>query len=277
LKLVMTAVMSRFARLESGPVSTTSGVDQKGRVRDFWEEEPCGSEHAGAPEGSPEFFAEVERTRDELDPYIARFADFEGAKGKRVLEIGVGLGTDFIRFVRAGAIATGVDLTEHAVELVQRRLELEGLEAEVRTADAENLPFEGDSFDRVYSWGVLHHTPDTTKAIDEAIRVLRPGGEACVMLYARHSWIAYGMWVRHALLAGRPWHGLASVLAEHMESEGTKGFTRSEMRELFAGLEQLRIDKVRTSYDDQIAGPLARVTGDRLGWNLVARGQKPAG
>lgn len=274
----MTAVMSRFVRLESGPVSTTSsGVDQKGRVRDFWEEEPCGSEHAGAPEGSPEFFAEVDHTRDELDPYITRFADFEGAKGKRVLEIGVGLGTDFIRFVRAGAIATGVDLTEHAVELVQRRLALEGLEAEVRTADAENLPFEGDSFDRVYSWGVLHHTPDTTKAIDEAMRVLRPGGEACVMLYARHSWIAYGMWVRHALLAGRPWRGLASVLAEHMESEGTKGFTKNEMRELFAGLEQLRIDKVRTSYDDQIAGPLARVTGDRLGWNLVARGQKPAG
>jgi ubiquinone/menaquinone biosynthesis C-methylase UbiE len=245
-------------------------------VRDFWEEEPCGSEHADAPEGSPEFFVEVERTRDELDPYIARFADFEGAKGKRVLEIGVGLGTDFVRFVRAGAIATGVDLTEHAVELVRRRLELEGLEAEVRTADAESLPFADGSFDRVYSWGVLHHTPDTTRAINEATRVLRPGGDACVMLYARHSWIAYGMWVRHALLAGRPWRGLASVLAEHMESEGTKGFTNSEMRELFSGLEKLRIDKVRTSYDDQIAGPLAKVTGDRLGWNLVARGRKRA-
>src|SRR5918994_2235194 len=164
----MTAVMSRFARLESGPVSTTSsGVDQKGRVRDFWEEEPCGSEHAAAPEGSPEFFAEVERTRNELDPYIARFADFDGARGKQILEIGVGLGTDFIRFVRAGAIATGVDLTEHAVQLVRRRLELEGLEAEVRTADAETLPFDDASFDRVYSWGVLHHTPHTGKAVSE--------------------------------------------------------------------------------------------------------------
>jgi ubiquinone/menaquinone biosynthesis C-methylase UbiE len=257
-------------------VSTTpSAVDQKERVRDFWEEEPCGSEHAATPEGTPEFFAEVERTRDALDPYIHRFADFAGARGKRLLEIGVGLGTDFVRFARAGAIATGVDLTEHAVELVRRRLALEGLQGEVRAADAENLPFEDGSFDRVYSWGVLHHTPDTGKAISEAIRVLGPGGEACVMLYARHSWVSYGLWARHALLAGRPWRSLADVLASHMESEGTKGYTKRELRRLFSSLEQLRIDKVRTSYDDQIApGPVARLTGDLLGWNLVIRGRK---
>jgi ubiquinone/menaquinone biosynthesis C-methylase UbiE len=274
----MTAVMSALPRLvESETVSTTpSAVNQKERVRDFWEEEPCGSEHTATPEGSPEFFAEVERTRDALDPYIHRFADFTGARGKRLLEIGVGLGTDFIRFARAGAIATGVDLTEHAVELVKRRLALEGLQAEVRTADAENLPFDDGSFDRVYSWGVLHHTPDSTKAISEAVRVLAPGGEACVMLYARHSWVSYGLWARHALLAGRPWRTFAHVLAAHMESDGTKGYTKSELRKLFSGLDELRIDKIRTSYDDQIAGPVARLTGDLLGWNLVIRGRKPS-
>src|SRR5919201_3666456 len=117
----MTALTSPL--VESDSVSTTrAAVDQKQRVRDFWEEEPCGAEHTATPEGTPEFFTEVERTRDELDPYIHRFADFAGARGKRLLEIGVGLGTDFIRFVRAGAIATGVDLTEHAVQLVQRSL-----------------------------------------------------------------------------------------------------------------------------------------------------------
>jgi SAM-dependent methyltransferase len=253
---------------------STQPVDQKERVRTFWEAEPCGAKHAATQEGTPEFFAEVERARDELDPYIARFADFEGACGKRLLEIGVGLGTDFMRFVRAGAIATGVDLTEHAVELVRRRLALEGLEANVQTADAERLPFEDGSFDRVYSWGVLHHTPDTRKAVGEAIRVLRPGGEVCVMLYARHSWIAYALWVRYALLAGRPWRGLAWVIAGHMESEGTKGYTKRELRSLFAGLDELRIDKVRTSYDERVAGPLARLTGNLLGWNLVVRGRK---
>jgi SAM-dependent methyltransferase len=255
---------------------STGPVDQKERVRTFWEEEPCGAEHAATPEGTPEFFEEVERVRNELDPYIPRFADFEGARGKRVLEIGVGLGTDFIRFVRAGALATGVDLTDHAVALARRRVELEGLCAEVRTADAERLPFEDGSFDRVYSWGVLHHTPDTGRAVREAIRVLRPGGDACVMLYARHSWVVYGLWVRHALLAGRPWRSLRRVLAAHMESQGTKGFTKGEIGPLFAGLGDLRIDKVRTSYDEQIAGPLARLTGNLLGWNLVVRGVKPA-
>jgi len=256
-------------------VSTTPpAVDQKERVRDFWEEEPCGAEHTATPEGTPEYFAEVERTRDQLDPYILEFAAFDEAQGKRVLEIGVGLGTDFVRFARAGAIATGVDLTEHAVQLVRRRLALEGLEGSVQIADAENLPFDDGSFDFVYSWGVLHHTPDTGKAIAEAIRVLRPGGDACVMLYARHSWVSYGLWVRHALLAGRPWRSLAGVLAAHMESEGTKGFTKRELHRLFSRLTDLRIDKVRTSYDDQIAGPLARMTGDLLGWNLVVRGRK---
>ena len=272
----MTAVMSPLPRLvESETVSTTpSAVNQKERVRDFWEEEPCGSEHVALPEGTAEFFAEVERTRDALDPYIHRFADFAGARGKRLLEIGVGLGTDFVRFARAGAVATGVDLTEHAVELVRRRLALEGLQAEVRTADAENLPFDDGSFDRVYSWGVLHHSPDTDRAVREAIRVLRPGGRLCVMLYARHSWVAYGMWVRHALLAGRPWRSLADVLSAHMESPGTTAYTAGELLAMFAGLDELRIDQVATSYDRQMVGPLVRLTGDRFGWNLVIRGRR---
>jgi len=245
-------------------------------VKDFWEDEPCGVVHAQAPEGTPAFFDQIEQTRNELEPFIGEFADFAGVRGKRLLEIGVGAGTDFIRFVRAGAVATGVDLTEHAIELVRGRVELEGFEATLLTADAEALPFGDDAFDRVYSWGVLHHTPDTRRAVREAIRVLRPGGELCVMLYARHSWVAYGLWVRHALLAGRPRQTLAEILARHMESDGTKGFTESEMRALFAGLEGLRVDKVATAYDRRISRGLSRLTGNRLGWFLVARGRKPA-
>ena len=251
-------------------------VEQKQRVKTYWEREACGEIHSDAPEGTPEFYAEVETRREELEPQISDYADFEGARGLRLLEIGVGLGTDFVRFVRAGAVATGVDLTERAIGLVRRRLELEGLQADLRVADAEALPFEDGSFDRVYSWGVLHHTPDTPRAIREAIRVLRPGGDLYVMLYARHSWVAYGFWVRNALLVGRPWRSLADVLARHMESEGTKGYTTRELRGLFEGIEGLRIDKVSTIYDHQIAGPLARLTGDRLGWQLVIRGRKPS-
>ena len=256
--------------------TTDSPTDPKRRVQAFWEADPCGSEHASAPEGSPEFFAQVERERYELEPYIADYADFAGTRGRSVLEIGVGLGTDFVQFARSGAHVTGVDLTEHAVALVRGRLELEGLPGEVRVADAEQLPFEDDSFDRVYSWGVLHHTPDTARSIKEAIRVLRPGGDLCVMLYGRHSWVAYGMWVRHGLLRGRPWRSLTDVIAHHMESYGTKAFTASELRGLFTGLSDLRIDRISTTYDRAISRGLARLTGDRLGWFLVVRGRRPS-
>lgn len=248
---------------------------EKARVQAFWEADPCGAAHGDAPEGTPEFFAQVERKRLALEPFIDRYADFSMTRGQRVLEIGVGAGTDFVRFVRAGAQATGVDLTEHAIRLVRQRLDNEGLDAELLQADAERLPFADGTFERVYSWGVLHHTPDTARAVREAIRVLAPGGRLCVMLYARHSWVAYGLWAKHALLQGHPTRSLADVLAHHMESEGTKGFTERELRGMFDGLEDLQIEKVSTPYDRQWAGPLARLTGGRLGWFAVTRGRKP--
>jgi SAM-dependent methyltransferase len=244
----------------------------KARVRGFWDSGPCGAKHASAPEGTPEFFAQVERRRRELEPFIDRYANFAGAAGQRLLEVGVGLGTDLVRFARAGAIATGIDLSPHSVELVRRRLEQEGLEAEVSVGDAERLPFPDGAFQRVYSWGVLHHTPDTPAAVRELVRVLAPGGELCAMLYARRSWVAYALWARHALLRGRPHRGVADVLAHHRESEGTQAFAVRELRQMFGGLDDLRIEHVGTPYDRRVAGPLAATTGRWLGWFVVIRG-----
>ena len=247
----------------------------KERVQDYWQRSPNGSTLTAAQPGSPEFYAQIERERYAAEPFIPRYADFEGAAGKRVLEIGVGVGSDFVRFVRAGARATGIDLTERAIELVRARLDLEGLRADMLVADAEQLPFAYGEFDRVYSWGVLHHTPNTPKAVAEAIRVLAPGGELCVMLYARHSWVAYAWWMRFALLRGRPWHGLSEVLYRYMESEGTTAYTKRELRHLFRGLENLRVEKVATKYDRDVAGPLVRFSGNALGWFMVVRATKP--
>ena len=257
------------------PVGPSETDTAKADVRDFWEAVPCGAKHATAQEGSPEYFGQVEARRDELEPFIADHADFAGAAGKRVLEIGVGLGTDFVRFGRGGAVLTGVDLTEHAVALVRRRLEMEGLAGEVRVADAEDLPFEDGSFDIVYSWGVLHHTPHPDRAMAEATRVLRPGGRLCVMVYSRWSWVALGLWARYALLRGRPHHGLARVVSSHMESAGTRAYTMRELRRRFSDLEDLRLEKVATPYDRRVAGPLARPTGRLLGWFLVVHGRRP--
>lgn len=264
---------------ESGTVAALSDSASPvlDRVHDFWNENPCGSKHAEAEAGSREFFAQVERTRYKLEPQIPHFADFAGARGQEVLEIGVGLGSDFVRFAREGAQLTGVDITERSIELVGRRLELEGLEAHLRIASAEELPFEDASFDRVYSWGVLHHTPNTEGAIREAVRVLRPNGRLCLMLYGRHSWVSYGLWVRHALLRGRPWRPLSDVLAHHMESEGTRGFSVRELRAQLTGMEDLSIAHVATPYDRRVVGPIARVTEHWLGWFVVVTGVRTAG
>jgi len=162
--------------------------DLKERVRAFWQAHPCGTKFSDAELGTPEFFERIEAHRYTKEWHIPEAADFAGARGLRVLEIGCGLGTDGTQFARAGADYVGVDLTDAAIELARRRFEIESLPGEFRVADAENLDFAGESFDLVYSHGVLHHTPDTARAVREIHRVLKPGGRAVVMLYHRGSY-----------------------------------------------------------------------------------------
>jgi ubiquinone/menaquinone biosynthesis C-methylase UbiE len=241
------------------------------RVYDYWERE-AGTNGVRAygegVAGSLEFYEAIDRARYRLEPFIAAFAEFPRWRGKRVLEIGVGAGSDFLGFVRAGADAVGVDLTPSAVEHTRRRLELEGLQAEVVVADAAQLPFDPASFDLVYSWGVMHHAPDPSRLVREARRVVRPGGEARVMMYGRHSWAAYRLWVRGALLRGRPRESLAEVIATNMESQGTQAYTPRELELLFrgAGFGTVEVEGFLTPWDRRAAGPLARLV--RQDWFL---------
>ena len=238
---------------------------QKDRVRDYWEERPCGSGAATAEWGTTAFFNEIEAHRYRAEPFIPGFADFPSWSGKRVLEIGTGSATDFVNFARAGAMVTGIDLTTAAVALAQRRLDLEGLKGDVRIADAEQLPFADRSFDLVYSWGVLHHTPDTRAALREVRRVLDDSGEARVMLYARYSWTGLRIWMQQALLKGRPFRSLRDVYATHLESPGTKAYTLREIRDLFTEFESVELKRFRTPYDEKGFGWAARLTGARFG------------
>ena len=160
----------------------------KDRVRAFWQANPCGVKFADAAPGTRRFYELVEAHRYAKEWHIPAAADFAAARGLQVLEIGCGLGTDGAEFAKAGADYTGVDLTEAAVDLARKRFELSDLPGKFQTADAEKLDFADESFDIVYSHGVLHHTPDTAQAISEIHRVLRPGGRAVVMLYHRNSY-----------------------------------------------------------------------------------------
>ena len=165
-----------------------SASNLKERVRAFWQANPCGVKFADAPPGTRKFYELVEAHRYTKEWHIPIAADFENARGLKVLEVGCGLGTDGAQFAAAGADYTGVDLTDAAVELARKRFETFGIPGKFQTADAEQLQFDDNSFDLVYSHGVLHHTPDTAKAIREIHRVLRPGGRAMVMLYHRDSY-----------------------------------------------------------------------------------------
>lgn len=222
--------------------------DLKREVHDFWNEAACG-ERLLLDGTDREGYREQLRRRYELEPFIEPFARFSESRGRDVLEIGVGLGADHQRFAEAGARLTGIDLTERAVEHTRRRLDLFGLRSDLRVADAEALPFPDESFDVVYSWGVLHHSPDTPRAIEEVRRVLRPGGTARVMIYHSRSLVGDLLWVRYALLRGRPWRSRRDIYAHHLESPGTKAYTVAEARDLFSRYSSARISTVLTHGD----------------------------
>ena len=165
-----------------------NNADLKERVREFWQQHPCGTKFSDAAMGSHEFFERVEAHRYEKEWHIPAAANFAATRGLKVLEIGCGMGTDGAQFARAGADYTGIDLTDAAIELARQRFAVSGLSGNFLVSDAENLDFPDESFDLVYSHGVLHHTPDIEAAIGEIYRVLRPGGRAVIMLYHRGSY-----------------------------------------------------------------------------------------
>ena len=159
--------------------------------RDFWTGYQPGYRASDAPVGSPEFFAQVEAHRYALEPHIRELVQFERWAGADVLEAGCGIGTDAMQFVRAGARYTGIDFSPAALRLAKRRLELENGTATFAQGSVADLPFPDESFDLVYSNGVIHHLPETGRAIGEFLRVLRPGGTAIVMVYHRRSFNFY--------------------------------------------------------------------------------------
>jgi len=220
----------------------------KQAVYDFWETGPCG-EALYLDGHDKEAYVKQSEIRYHLEPYIIDFAEFHRYNSKKVLEIGVGLGSDHQKFAEAGAILYGIDLTDRAINHTGRRFLLFGLTSNLQVHDAETLPFDRDSFDLVYSWGVLHVTPDTPKAIDEVFRVLKPGGEAKIMIYHKYSFVGYMLWIRYALLTFKPLTSLETIYSKYLESPGTKAYSINEARALFRKFKHVDIRTVLTHGD----------------------------
>lgn len=162
-------------------------------VKSYWDARPCNIRHSTHEIGTRSYFDDVERRKYFVEPHIPGFAEFESWNNKNVLEIGCGIGTDGINFARSGAHYSAIELSEESLNLTRKRFAVYGLKGNFVCNNAENLSqhFEPESFDMVYSFGVIHHTPDPASVLKEIRQVIAPDGELRIMLYAKNSWKAH--------------------------------------------------------------------------------------
>ncbi|MEW5910672.1 MAG: class I SAM-dependent methyltransferase [Thermodesulfobacteriota bacterium] len=220
--------------MQSSQLELPSDLEE---VQQYWNHYINDIEVAHHKIGTREFFDELELYRYQKLEYLPKIVNFADYRGKKVLEIGCGVGIDSLQFARAGAELTGVDLTPNAIKLAALNLELHGYRGTFVNQNAESLNLPENHFDAVYSHGVLHHTPRPWKAVEEVYRVLKPGGEAVIMLYKKYSWM-------HLLTCFK------GVYVEHEEKEAPVIFfyTCHEAKKLFSKFVNVRIEVERFPY-----------------------------
>ena len=159
-------------------------------VEAYWDAKPCNVRHSPKPVGSREYFDEVEQRKHFVEPHIPGFAQFERWRGKRVLEVGCGIGTAAVNFVRHGADYTGVELSKASLDLTRQSFDVYGLKGRLILCNAEHVSqyVEANHYDLVYSFGVIHHSPNQRAIVEEIRKVIRGDGEFRCMLYAKNSW-----------------------------------------------------------------------------------------
>jgi len=160
------------------------------QVQKFWDQRPCNLRHSSQEVGTRLYFDEVDSRRYLVEPHILNFADFDKYQGLRVLELGCGIGTDAIRFAKAGAIYSGIELSAHSLSLAKQRFEIYGFEGQFILGNVENFSeiFSKGEFDLIYSFGVLHHTPSIRNALNSIASVATKDTEIKIMVYATNSW-----------------------------------------------------------------------------------------
>ncbi len=207
------------------------------KVQEFWDRRPCNIRHSPKPVGTREYFDEVEKRKYFVEPHIPRFAQFERWKGKKVLEIGCGIGTDMINFARAGAYVTAVELSKKSLEIARKRAEVYGLQNRIKFyhGNAEELskfvPIE--PYDLIYSFGVIHHTPNPENVIKEIKKYCHKNTEVKIMVYNRFSWKVFWILLKFGKLRFWDWKRIIARYSEAQEgSPVTYTFTKKEIERL---------------------------------------------
>ena len=253
-----------------GNASTVANID---RVREYWNRHIHDLEITTHPVGSRGFFDDLDQYHFEKLHHLLRLVDFDGYRGRRVLEVGCGAGVDLARFAKGGAEVVGVDLASSAIDLARANFEQQGLSGEFRVADGEALPFPESSFDFVFAHGVVQYTTNPQRLVDECRRVLKPGGEAVFQVYNRISWL----------------NGLSKLMKvglEHDDAPVLLKFSIAEFKTLVSGFRDVRIVPERfpvrsrlhggwkgTVYNGLFVGTfnaLPRSLVQRFGWHLLA-------
>jgi ubiquinone/menaquinone biosynthesis C-methylase UbiE len=282
------------------PAETGEPQAVKDAVRKFWGTRPCGVSHSAHASDCHAFFEETEKHRFEVHldwnrPFLKDAVNFSQYTDKTVLEVGVGIGVDAMQWSRAGNRVFGVDYNLPSVQITRARFEDAGAKGTFLNSDAENLPFAGDSFDLVYSFGVLHHTPGTEKAIREVYRCLKPGGQAIIMLYYKWSAMTLGTIILgNGIRQGGLWKtkSIADLISRYTEWDSqtetnicplTKVYSRREARKMFRQFKNVEMElhylwpghfgPVRRLLPLLSVGARQRLHR-RFGWNLIIKGTK---
>lgn len=248
-------------------------TDANARVREYWDTHIHDLEISTHAPGSPGFFADLDEYHFDKLHHLLRLVPFDGMRGKKVLDVGCGAGVDLLRFAKGGAIVTGIDISSSAIALAKQNAAYQGLEADLRVADAEQMPFEDETFDLVFAHGVIQYSGSTQRVIDECRRVLRKDGEAIFQAYNRHSWL----------------NALSKLMRVGLEHEGApvlRKFTPGELKAMLRAFRDVRLVYERfpvksrlhkgwkgTLFNTFFVGAfnaLPRPLVRRFGWHLLA-------
>ena len=265
-----------------------TGDRYKDEVQRQWNNDHCGEHYVeNAVHGSLEWFQNVELYRyGTYAPWMPEVMEFAKHPNQDVLEIGAGLGTDLAQFATFGARTTDLDLSGGHLAMAKKNFKLRGLKGKFVHGDGEGLPFADNSFDVVYSNGVIHHTPNTEQVVDEIFRVLRPGGRAIIMVYAEWSLHYWRNLVLHkGIKEGSFDHmSIGEIMSCHVElsSQGqrplVKVYNAEKLRKMFDAFTNIKIDK-RQMVIEELPRVLRWISLDLvqrlMGWNLIIKCQKP--
>lgn len=260
-------------------MAPTATIDD---VQSYWNARPCNVQHSDKTRGTREYFDEVERKKFAAEPHIPAFCEFDRWQGQRVLEIGSGIGTMAINFARAGADYTGVELSQESLALTRQRFQVYDYAGKFFQGNAEQLtdflPIQ-KPYDLIFTWGVIHHSPNPAAILAQSQHYMRPGTTLKVMVYAANSWKNF--MIKAGLDQPEAQHGCPiawTYTKDQLISMIGPGFRVIKVQQDHIFPYQIepykRGEYLRQPWFEHMPQDVFRVLEQRLGWHLMITAEK---